>query len=179
MASQSTSNRRSKIINEVLNAVSHGIGALLSIAALVFLILKGINSGSGVHLTAYLIYGISMFLLFLSSTLYHSFSFTRFQKVFRYIDHAAIYLLIAGTYTPFCLIALEGQPLSYAFFGVVWGIALFGVVFKIFFLNLLQNGDQALFLVAQLLQITVNVLVEFLDVHDVCLLGIVNNPITG
>lgn len=146
MANHSTANRRSKIVNEVLNAVSHGIGTLLSIAALVFLIFKGIQSDNAIHLTAYLIYGISMILLFLSSTLYHSFSFTRFHKIFRYIDHAAIYLLIAGSYTPFCLIALEGQPSSYLFFGVVWGIALLGVIFKVFFVGKFNKLSTFLYL---------------------------------
>lgn len=145
MTSQSISKKRTKIINEVLNAVTHGIGTILSVVALVFLIMKGIQSENGVHFAAYLIYGISMILLFLSSTLYHSFSFTRFQKIFRYIDHAAIYLLIAGTYTPFCLIALEGRQGQILFFSV-WGIALVGVILKIFFVGKFNHISTLLYL---------------------------------
>ena len=89
-----TEGRRKIIVNEVLNAVTHGIGTLLSIVGCALLILKGSQSGNVTEVVAYAIYGASMILLFLSSTLYHSFSMTRFQKIFRYIDHAAIYLLI-------------------------------------------------------------------------------------
>lgn len=145
MSVQPLAKKRTQVINEVLNAVTHGIGTLLSIVALVFLIMKGIQSNSSLHLTAYLIYGISMILLFLSSTLYHSFSFTRYHKVFRYIDHASIYLLIAGTYTPFCLIALNGTGANVLFF-TVWGIALVGVIFKIFFVGKLNRLSTFLYL---------------------------------
>lgn len=134
------------ILMEVLNAVTHGIGTLLSIVALVFLIMKGLDSNDTVHFTAYLIYGISMILLFLSSTLYHSFSFTKYYKIFRYIDHAAIYLLIAGSYTPFCLIALEGNP-SKVLFITIWSIAIVGVVLKIFFVGKFNGISTILYLV--------------------------------
>lgn len=145
MNSQSLPKERSRIINEVLNAVTHGIGTLLSIVALVFLIMKGIKSGDTTHLAAYLVYGISMILLFLSSTLYHSFSFTRFRKVFRYIDHASIYLLIAGTYTPFGLIALAGTA-GNILITVVWSLALIGVILKIFFVGKYNGISTILYL---------------------------------
>ena len=129
-----TEGRRKIIVNEVLNAVTHGIGTLLSIVGCVLLILKGSQSGNVTEVVAYAIYGASMILLFLSSTLYHSFSMTRFQKIFRYIDHAAIYLLIAGTYTPFCLIAVRNGQ-SRALFIAVWVIAIIGILLKIFFVG--------------------------------------------
>lgn len=134
------------ILNEVLNAVTHGIGTILSIVALIFLIMKGIRSGSTIHLAAYLIYGISMILLFLASTLYHSFSFTRFKRFFRYVDHASIYLLIAGTYTPFGLIALPGT-LGNLLIGIVWTIAVVGVILKIFFVGKYNKLSTVLYLV--------------------------------
>lgn len=146
MSNQVIQTKKSDILTEVLNAVTHGIGTLLSIIALVFLIIKGIQSGNGVHLTAYLVYGISMVLLFLASTLYHSFSFTRFKKIFHYIDHAAIYLLIAGSYTPFCLIALKGTEAKVLFIAV-WSIALIGVILKIFFVGRFNKTSTFLYLV--------------------------------
>lgn len=146
MSNQTVEIKKSDVVAEVLNAITHGIGAVLSAVALVFLIMKGIQSGNGIHLTAYLIYGISMILLFLASTLYHSFSFTRFKDIFHYIDHAAIYLLIAGSYTPFCLIALEGRPAKVLFL-TVWGIALSGVILKIFFVGKYNKLSTVLYLI--------------------------------
>ena len=94
------------IVNEVLNAVTHGIGAGLSIAGLVILLVKGARLGSPIHVVSYAIYGSMLILLFLSSTLFHSLIFTRAKKVFQVFDHSSIFLLIAGSYTPFCLIKI-------------------------------------------------------------------------
>lgn len=146
MTNQAIQIKKGDILTEVLNAVTHGIGTILSVIALIFLILKGIQSGNSTHLIAYLVYGISMILLFLASTLYHSFSFTRFKKIFHYIDHAAIYLLIAGSYTPFCLIALEGKQAK-NFFITIWSIALIGVILKIFFVGQFNKLSTILYLV--------------------------------
>lgn len=145
MSNQTITRKKGDILTEVLNAITHGIGTLLSVIALVFLIIKGIRSGDGVHLAAYLVYGISMILLFLASTLYHSFSFTRFKKIFHYIDHAAIYLLIAGSYTPFCLIVLEGTQAKVLFI-TVWSIALIGLILKIFFVGRFNKASTFLYL---------------------------------
>lgn len=146
MRTQPVQSQRKVIVTEVWNAVTHGVAAVLSIVALVFLIMKGIDSGSLLHLIAYTVYGVSMFLLFLASTLYHSFSFTRFRKLFRYVDHASIYLLIAGSYTPFCLISLKGTA-GYLLFFIVWGIALLGLILKIFFLEKYNRLSTILYLV--------------------------------
>ncbi len=124
------SNRRYQIINEVLNALTHGIGALLSIVALILLIFKGLHQESTLGLVAYIVYGVTMILLYLSSTLYHSLIFTKARHVFQVIDHSTIFLLIAGSYTPYCLIALKG-PIGYALFAVVWTIALGGILLKV------------------------------------------------
>lgn len=145
MNAQPVQNKQKNVLNEVLNAVTHGIGTLLSILALVFLVIKGDQSGDRVHLAAYLVYGISMILLFLASTLYHSFSFTRFHKFFRYIDHASIYLLIAGTYTPFGLIALSGRA-GNILIAVVWSLAFIGVILKIFFVGKYNGVSTILYL---------------------------------
>ncbi len=120
-------------LEEILNAVTHGIGAALSVAALVGMLIHYANGGVW-HLTSCLIYGISLILLYLASTLYHSFTNIRLKAIFKFIDHASIYVLIAGNYTPFALIPLHGS-LGWTIFGVVWGLAALGIVFQIFFVK--------------------------------------------
>ncbi|SFC64062.1 hemolysin III [Alkalibacterium subtropicum] len=121
--------RKYLIINEILNAVTHGIGVILSIIALVFLVQKGIEAGGTLEVTSYTVYGVSLILLYLSSTLYHSFTFTRARYVFRIIDHSSIFLLIAGTYTPYTLITIGGK-LGTFLTTVIWTIAFLGVLYK-------------------------------------------------
>lgn len=116
-----------QILNEIFNAVTHGAGTGLAIAALVLLILKGAASGSALELVAFIIYGASLVLLFLFSTLAHSLHFTRAVKVFRVFDHNGIYLLIAGTYTPYCLVALNNW-LGWAVLSVIWICAILGII---------------------------------------------------
>jgi hemolysin III len=113
---------------EIANAVTHGAGALLAIAGSVFLM---ISSGARVMPGA-MIYGVTLVLLYLASTLYHSLIFTRARHLFRKFDHMAIFLLIAGTYTPFCLTALTGW-LRWTMLGAVWGCAVLGIVLKALF----------------------------------------------
>lgn len=117
------------ILNEVLNAVTHGIGVILSIVGLIFLVQKGLEYGGVVEVTSYTVYGVTLILLYLSSTLYHSLTFTKARSVFRVIDHCSIFLLIAGTYTPYTLITIGGQ-LGLLLTLLIWTIALFGVIYK-------------------------------------------------
>lgn len=117
------------IVNEVLNAVTHGIGAGLSITGLVLLLIKGAKENSAVHVISYAIYGTTLILLFLSSTLFHSLIFTRAKKVFQVFDHSSIFLLIAGTYTPFCLLSIRGW-LGWTLFFLIWALAFSGIVYK-------------------------------------------------
>lgn len=121
--------RRYLIVNEVLNAVTHGIGLGLSIAGLVILLIKGANLGSPIHIVSYAIYGSMMILLFLFSTLFHSLIFTKAKKVFQVFDHASIFLLIAGSYTPFCLLSIQGW-LGWSLFVLIWLLAISGIVYK-------------------------------------------------
>ncbi len=121
--------RKYMILNEVLNAVTHGIGAGLSIAGLVILLVKGARLGSAVHVVSYALYGSTLILLFLSSTLFHSLIFTRAKKVFQVFDHSSIFLLIAGSYTPFCLLSIKGW-LGWLLFVLIWLMAISGVVYK-------------------------------------------------
>ena len=95
-------------LEEILNAVTHGVGAALAVAALIGMLVY--YAGDGVwHTTSCLVYGISLILLYLASTLYHSFTNRKVKSVFKVIDHAAIFVLIAGNYTPFALIPLRGR----------------------------------------------------------------------
>lgn len=117
-------------LEEILNAVTHGIGAALAVAALVGMLVYYYNDGVW-HLTSCLVYGLSLILLYLASTLYHSFKNERLKLIFKFIDHAAIYVVIAGSYTPFALIPLRGD-LGWMIFTVVWSLALAGIIFQIF-----------------------------------------------
>ncbi len=111
---------------ERFNGYSHLAGTLLAIAAATVLIVVGANKGDTWKIVSFSIYGATLIVLFASSTLYHS---TRgmTKNMFRKFDHSAIYLLIAGTYTPFTLVTLRG-PWGWALFGVVWGLALLGII---------------------------------------------------
>lgn len=127
---QNTQNSRNYlIVNEVLNAVTHGIGCGLSIAGLVILLVKGARLGSPIHVVSYAVYGSMMILLFLFSTLFHSLIFTKAKKVFQVFDHDSIFLLIAGSYTPYCLLSVKGW-LGWALFGAIWAMAVGGIVYK-------------------------------------------------
>ena len=119
---------------ELANAVLHGVGLGLAIAVLVSLIILGNVYGSALHIVCFAIYGSTLILLYLSSTLYHSFPRGKVKDIFEICDHSAIYLLIAGTYTPITLIVLSGG-LGWTIFGIIWGIAICGIVFKVFFIK--------------------------------------------
>lgn len=130
---------------EQLNAASHGIGALLGIAGLVLLIVFNTNKTDW-SLFSVIVYGISLIVLFTASTLYHSMKGEKRKHYFRIIDHISIYLLIAGTYTPVLLITLE-KSLGWPLFWTVWGIAVFGVILKLFFTGRFEIFSTLLYLV--------------------------------
>ncbi|MDQ0192763.1 PAQR family membrane homeostasis protein TrhA [Paenibacillus wynnii] len=119
---------------EVANAVTHGIGAVLSVAALVILIVFASLKGNVWHVVSFSVYGTTMMLLYFNSTLVHSLKEGKAKDFFEFLDHSSIYLYIAGTYTPFLLVALRGT-LGWSLFGVIWGIAIFGVLFKAYFVK--------------------------------------------
>ena len=123
---------------EIWNAITHGVGALVSIPALILLIIFALERGSADRVVTFAIYGATMLLLYICSTLLHSsFNNPKLQYIFSIMDHSAIYLLIAGTYTPFTLITIGGS-LGWTLFGIVWGMALVGVVFKVFYVRRFQ-----------------------------------------
>jgi hemolysin III len=130
---------------ELANAITHGLGAALGVAGLVLLVVFTSLDGDPWRIVATSIYGASVVLLFVASTLYHWFTGPRVKRVFQIIDHAAIFLLIAGTYTPFTLVTLRG-PWGWSLFGVVWGIAVLGVVFESVWLGRFPRLSVALYL---------------------------------
>lgn len=119
---------------EIANAVTHGVGTLLSIAALVLLVVFSARMGDKWYIVSYTIYGVSMLILYLESTLYHSITNLKAKRVFRIFDHASIYLLIAGTYTPFTLTILRSS-IGWMIFAIVWIMAICGIVMKIFWIG--------------------------------------------
>ncbi|KAA9006361.1 hemolysin III family protein [Paenibacillus spiritus] len=117
---------------EVVNAITHGIGVVLSIAGLALLVVFASLRGTAWHVVSFSIYGTTMLLLYLNSTVVHSLKEGKVKDLFEFFDHSSIYLFIAGTYTPFLLVAIRGT-LGWSLFGIIWGIAFFGVAFKAFF----------------------------------------------
>ncbi|CRG52420.1 PAQR family membrane homeostasis protein TrhA [Yersinia wautersii] len=118
---------------ELVNSISHGIGVVFGIVGLVLLLVQAVNSGADTKaLTSYSLYGGSIILLFLASTLYHAIPHRRAKLWLQKVDHCAIYILIAGTYTPFLLVGLD-SPLARGLMAVIWGLALIGVIFKLAF----------------------------------------------
>jgi len=115
------------VAEEIAHTITHGIGALLSIAGLTVLVAYASLRGDAWHVVSSSIYGASLIILYSASSLYHGVSHPRAKSILQQFDHAAIYLLIAGTYTPFLLVSLRGVW-GWSLFGVIWSIALFGVV---------------------------------------------------
>ncbi len=115
---------------EIANSVTHGIGVLLAVTGLVSMIIASGANGSSRHVVTCSIFGATLILLYLASTLYHSITVNRIKKILKTIDHSAIFLLIAGTYTPFVLVSLKGVW-GWSLFGTVWGLALVGIILKL------------------------------------------------
>jgi hemolysin III len=117
---------------EIANAAIHGFGAVLSVAALVLMIVFSSLEGTALHVVSSIVYGVTMLLLYLCSTLVHSFPEGKLKDLFETFDHSAIYLFIAGSYTPILFHVVRGT-LGWTLFGIVWGLAVAGVLFKAFF----------------------------------------------
>lgn len=132
-------------LEEQLNVISHGIGAILGIAGLVLLIIFSTDK-TEYSLFSVIVYGISIIVLFTASTLYHAMKGEKRKHYFRIIDHISIYFLIAGTYTPVLLITLE-ESLGWTLFWIVWGVAAFGVILKLFFTGRFELFSTLLYLV--------------------------------
>lgn len=122
--------KKQEVTAEVFNAITHGAAAALSLVAIVLLVMKGVEVSSPIAITAYIIYGASLFTLFLNSTLYHSFSFSKYKAIFQKLDHGSIYLLIAGTYTPYLMISIGGV-FGYSLLSLIWILAIAGITFEV------------------------------------------------
>jgi hemolysin III len=117
---------------ELAHAITHGVGVVMGIAVLLVLLVFSSQRKSAWEVVSCAVYGTTFILLFLGSTLYHAAQNPRTRRMLKIVDHSAIYLLIAGTYTPFALVPLRGG-LGWTIFGAIWGCALLGIAFKVFF----------------------------------------------
>lgn len=145
---------------EVANALSHGLATAAAIVGITLMLVKGLPVLSAGELAGVAVYGASLVLLFLCSTLYHSITHPRTKAVFKRLDHCAIYLLIAGTYTPFLMITLDSFSAGVMLW-IIWAVALSGVLFKLYFIHRFQRlslityllmGWLSLFLIYELWQ---------------------------
>lgn len=132
---------------EVFNSVSHGVGALLAVIGGSVIVTLAVLMGSAREIAACIIYAISLFILYTMSTLYHAFPFPKVKYVFRIFDHSSVFLLIAGTYTPFMLIALQGVTKGMIIFYVVWAAAILGIVLNSISVNRFAKLSMVLYLV--------------------------------
>lgn len=130
---------------EIAHAVTHGLGVVLAIAGLTVLVAYSTLYGDSRHIVGSAIFGSTLVLMYTASTLYHSIPLPRAKKVLRIIDHTMIYFLIAGSYTPFTLVTLNG-PWGWNLFGIAWGLALAGVVFKVFATGRFQRLSLVIYL---------------------------------
>ncbi len=114
---------------EIANSITHAVAMGMAIAALVVLIVAAVSEGNTWHVVSFSIFGSTLILLYLASTLYHAIPLPRAKRILKTLDHSAIFLLIAGTYTPFMLVSLR-ETVGWTIFGVIWGLAVVGVVLK-------------------------------------------------
>lgn len=139
-----TTRRHYSLYEEIANSVTHGVGAALSMVGLVWLIVRAVHVGDVFSIVSVIVFGCSLLLLYLASTLYHAIPYHGAKKILRIFDHCAIYFLIAGTYTPFLLVSMRG-PIGWTFFGILWGIACVGCAFKLFFIGRWDRVSTALY----------------------------------
>jgi len=131
---------------ETANQLTHALGIVFGVAGLVLLVVFSLRNGDAWHVVSTAIFGAMLVLLYTASTLYHSFKAERTKHLLQKFDHAAIFLLIAGTYTPFVLVTLRG-PWGWSLFGVVWGLAILGVVLKFWFAGRFRMVSTLIYLV--------------------------------
>lgn len=132
---------------EIANAITHGIGAVFAIVGTVFLILLAVATGKAIKIVGVSIYGGSLIILYMGSTLYHSIPWQGAKKVFRILDHSSIYLLIVGTYTGIVLLKLSSNIASWIILGVLWIMAIVGIVFKAIWIDKFNKLSTLLYIV--------------------------------
>ena len=133
------------LAEDIANSVTHGVGAALSIAGMTLLVVLATLKGDPWRIVSLSIYGSTLVALYLTSTLYHGIQSPRAKEIFRRLDHVAIFLLIAGTYTPFTLVTIRGG-VGWFLFATVWTLAVVGVLLKAFFMGRFEKTSVALYL---------------------------------
>ncbi len=154
--------KRYSLGEEIFSGVSHGIGALIGVITMTILIVFAAQSGDVIAVLSVIVYGISMILLYTFSTLYHSITNNTAKKVFRVLDHSSIFIFIAGTYTPFCLVTLRGE-VGYRLFAVVWAAAIVGIILNCFNIEKFKYLSMGIYLIMGWVVVTaINPLLETL-----------------
>lgn len=157
---------------EFWNALTHGAGAVLALIALVFLVVNASLNGSAIDILSAAVFGTSLVLLYLASTFYHATKNRRKKFHLRKADHLCIYLLIAGTYTPVTLVGMKGAW-GWTVFGIIWGLALLGFIFKFSRLRKSEKLSLSLYaLMGWLIIIALNPLIESLSVGALVMMGL-------
>ncbi len=155
------------IVEEIVNAVTHGIGVILSLVALTLMLVYAAIDGSSYKIWSAALFGGSLLLMYLASTLYHAVQQPKLKKILKIVDHAAIYLLIAGSYTPFLLCTLHNH-LGWVIFFIVWILAVSGVVYKLFFVYHFPKLSVAIYLIMGWLSLfLVKPLAQHLSQHGI------------
>ena len=131
-------------LEERINVLSHALGLILSVFALALLVTYASRYGSVLHVLSFGVFGLSLVILYAASTLYHSTTNPARRARMRILDHAAIYVLISGTYTPILLVILSGT-LGWVMFGITWGLALIGIILKLFFTGKYSHASTAMY----------------------------------
>ena len=167
---------------EIANSITHSVGIGLSIAALIILLILASRRGDAWKIVSFSIYGATLFLLYLSSTLYHSFVNPKIKNIFRILDHSAIYLLIAGTYTPLTLTLMRGTW-GWTLFGLAWAMAIGGIIATTFLLDKLKAllvlsyvvmGLLAIIAIKPMIQMVPRGMIAWLFIGGACyILGII------
>lgn len=169
-AMTSTNAKRQSFYEERANSLTHGVGAVCSVGALIVLTALAAMRGNAWHVVGCSVFGVTLVMLYLASTLYHSVSHPRTKAFFRTCDHSAIFLLIAGSYTPFLLVNLRG-PWGWSLLGVVWGLALMGIAVQMFGTRKSEWLRVALYVVmGWVVVIAVRPLFAALPIHGILLL---------
>ncbi len=145
MGRRSSNYKKDSLGEEIANAATHGLGAALSIAGLSVLVVLSSLNGSAIHIVSLAIYGSTLVLMYLTSTIYHAIQHTRAKAILNILDHASIFLLIAGTYTPFTLVSM-GNSAGWALFVVVWALAVAGILFRVFHRNHTERRSVIIYL---------------------------------
>jgi hemolysin III len=165
------SEKKFTVGEEIAHAVTHGLGLLLSAAACSVLVVHAAQRGSALHVTSVAVFGATLIVLYAASTLYHALTHQKAKRVFKFLDYSAIYLLIAGTYTPFTLVALRGGW-GWTLFGLAWGLAITGAVIEVVTRRRYKWVSMGFYLgMGWLIVIAIKPLLSALDTRGLLLLG--------